>query len=114
MTLNIDTTNIPAMEVSIGQCQVIALGSGNPPKNITVELPNSDGARTAARWSGIPQIAVNDYVRIQYYRDDTIPTVIVTSAATSASEAMLTNTLGLAVTANGHIITKDGAVIWAS
>jgi hypothetical protein len=114
MPLNIDTTNVPEIETSIGQCQVINLGTGSAPKTITVELPDIDGHRTSARWTGVPQIAVNDYVRIQYYRDEAIPVVIGTSAGTSASTATITNTLGIAVVHSGAVVTSAGEIVWVS
>jgi hypothetical protein len=112
MPLNIDTTNVPEIETSIGQCLVVDLGTGVPPKTIIVTLPDSDGARVSATWTGVPQIAVNDYVRIRYYRDETIPVVTGTSAGTSASTATITNTLGIALVYDGDILTYDGEILW--
>lgn len=114
MPLNIDTTNVPIIETSIGQCQVVSLGTGVPPKTIVVTLPDIDGHRASATWTGIPQIAVNDYVRIQYYRDELIPVVIGTSAGTSASTATITNTLGIAVVHIGAVVTHKGEIVWQS
>ncbi len=112
--LNIDTTNVPLIETSIGQCQVVSMGTGVPPKTIVVTLPDSDGARTSARWTGVPPLAVNDYVRIRYHTDDTLPEVTGTSAGTSASTATITNTLGIAVVNGAAVVTHKGEIVWVS
>jgi hypothetical protein len=114
MSLNIDTTNVPIIEQSIGQCQVVDLGTGAAPKTIVVTLPDSDGARVSATWTGVPQIAVNDFVRIRYYRDEAIPVVTGTSAGTSASTATITNTLGIAVVNAGAVVVNKGSIVWVS
>ncbi len=110
--LNIDTTRVPAIEQSVGQCLVVDMGSGAAPKTIVVTLPDSDGARVSATWTGVPQIAVSEFVRIRYYLDETIPVVTGTSAGTSASTATITNTLGIAVVDSGDVITYGGEIVW--
>lgn len=83
--LDIDTSKLPAIDRIISQCKVIDLGSGGAPKNITVELPNSDGSRVLARWSGFPPLAVNDYCIIQRVEMETQYLVVGASAATVAA-----------------------------
>lgn len=104
---NIDITGIPEAEVTVGQCEVIDLGTAIAPTAIIVELPDSDGARVAARWLGHPDIDVGDFVRIQRRRDDPTWEVITTSSGTASAAMPQTPLTGSA----GWLVNDQGILL---
>lgn len=112
MPLNLNTTGITPVEITIGQCKIIDLGTGVAPTTVTVELPDSDGARVATRWIGFPSINVNDFVRIQRRTDDTIFEIISTSAGTATPRIrsqVTTVTTTYTITSTDDLILADAS-----
>lgn len=49
----------------IPRCEIIHIPAGDAPKDVIVQLPGIDGARTYAHWTGTPAITEGDFVKIQ-------------------------------------------------
>lgn len=80
-----DLAKLPAISRFIERCIVTAIPAGALPKDITIQLPDADGAKIPVRYTGFPPgLAVNDKVSIRATPQDTIRYVIDgTSGATA-------------------------------
>lgn len=80
-----DLAQLPAITKFIERCTVTAIPAGAAPKDVTIQLPDADGAKVPARYTGFPPgLAVNDVVSVRATPQDTIRYVIAgTSGATA-------------------------------
>lgn len=80
-----DLAKLPVITKFIERCTVTAIPAGALPKDITIQLPDADGAKVPVRYTGNPPgLAVNDEVSIRATPQDTIRYVIDgTSGATA-------------------------------
>lgn len=87
MELPSDLATLPAITKFIERCTVVTVPAGAAPKDVTIQLPDADGAKVPARYTGFPPgLAVNDIVSVRATPQDTIKYMIVgTSGATATT-----------------------------
>lgn len=72
-----DLATLPPITKFIERCEVITIPAGAAPKDVTIQLPDADGAKVPARYTGSPPgLAVNDEVVVRATPQDTIKYVI--------------------------------------
>lgn len=81
-----DLASLPSITKFIERCIVVTIPAGAAPKDVTIQLPDADGAKVPARYTGNPPgLAVNNEVVVRATPQDTIKYVIDgTSGATVA------------------------------
>lgn len=85
---NFDITKLRRLEITLDRAKVVDLGSGSLPRAITVELPGQDRPRVAAWWSGHPpNLAVDDYVRLQRTNSDAIGWRVIDAAGSTPARS---------------------------
>lgn len=80
-----ELATLPLITKFTERCTVTAIPAGAAPKDVTIQLPDADGAKVPARYTGFPPgLAVNDKVVVRATPQDTIRYVIDgTSGATA-------------------------------
>lgn len=80
-----DLAKLPAISRFIERCTVTVVPAGAVPKDVTIQLPDADGAKVPARYTGFPPgLAVNDEVSVRATPQDTIRYMIAWSSGATA------------------------------
>lgn len=109
---------LPAISRFIERCLVDTVPSGAIPKDITIQLPDSDGAKVPALYSGFPPgLVATDEVSVRATPQDTIKYIIAGSSGASAAKVgkQLDHVLFVSTTAaNADYSTIPAAITGAS
>lgn len=80
-----DLAQLPAISKFIERCTVTVIPAGALPKDVTIQLPDADGAKVPARYTGFPpNLAVSDEVSVRATPQDTIKYIISGSSGATA------------------------------
>ncbi len=78
-------TTLPAITRFIERCQVLTIPAGAAPKDVTIQLPDSDGAKIPAHYTGFPSnLAVSDYVSVRATPQDPVKYLIMGASGASS------------------------------